>query len=528
MGILNRFRLISSVTLTLLVLGGVVRAEDENFGTPDWGSIERKFGALDSQASADDREKLKDFIVTPDNSKFSEKTAYTLEFSVTSRTFFEIVDGYLVFFFPDGFGLSELEAASIETDFGFILLLVSDVKTEGRFAILNYDAIISDTLWDSTVVPERVNFEIKLFDVKNPRRTGKYRISGAAITDHRFVAGPTWSEKFEITEESSETKAVVQIISTELVAPNSPKVNTNQEFSIEVSVANVSNRSANNVTVELMSDGGSIFEPQKTIEKIEGNDTVKVVFELTAAAESGTENFESDIVSTNVIELEAVDDTAGAIIQTPANLVLTSNIMDGDTIQVSKGERVDFSFTVTNEGQSSISGGKFQLDERDFISSIQEGFTVTISFTTPPFEIVQTHSIKIIEIPLDMNTQQPAPISDTEIQFTVVVDVEGVTDFEHSFIVENNPFNPTRGPVTFVYNLSGASDVEFNIFTVTGEEVYSKTYLSGTEGGKAGTNQIQWDGRNSNRDIVLNGVYVTTLNVLATGEKASLKLAVLK
>lgn len=97
-----------------------------------------------------------------------------------------------------------------------------------------------------------------------------------------------------------------------------------------------------------------------------------------------------------------------------------------------------------------------------------------------------------------------------------------------NFIVENNPFNPNNGPVRFVYNLQSASDVEFNIFTVTGEEAYSHTYLSGAEGGKSGTNQIQWDGRNSEGEMVLNGVYVTMLNVISTGEKASLKLAVLK
>jgi hypothetical protein len=99
---------------------------------------------------------------------------------------------------------------------------------------------------------------------------------------------------------------------------------------------------------------------------------------------------------------------------------------------------------------------------------------------------------------------------------------------ETNFIVQNNPFNPNDGPVRFLYNLDSESDVEFRIYTVTGEEVYSKTYLSGTEGGKAGTNQIQWDGRNSEGEMVLNGVYVTMLNVISTGEKASLKLAVLK
>jgi hypothetical protein len=203
----------------LVALGGFVLAQDE----ADSSALKDYFKLQQGLSSEEHGEKLRDFVVTPDNPKFSETTDYTLEFSVSSKTFFKIVEGDLVFYFPERFGLSELTTAGINTDFGYIGLIVTKVEAEGGFVKINYSKMVLDTLWDSTVVPERVNFDIRLYKIVNPGRARNYKISGAAITDHRFVAGPTWSESFEITEESEEIKAELQIVSTELVAPNSPE-----------------------------------------------------------------------------------------------------------------------------------------------------------------------------------------------------------------------------------------------------------------------------------------------------------------
>ncbi len=100
-----------------------------------------------------------------------------------------------------------------------------------------------------------------------------------------------------------------------------------------------------------------------------------------------------------------------------------------------------------------------------------------------------------------------------------------------SFIVETNPFNPgdpSESPVSFSYELEAAADVEFRIFTLIGEEVYSSKYNAGAEGGMAGENLIDWDGRNDEGHVVVNGVYIAQIENMATGDIARLKVAVVK
>ncbi|HVP07220.1 MAG TPA: hypothetical protein VMS71_05190, partial [Candidatus Acidoferrum sp.] len=101
-------------------------------------------------------------------------------------------------------------------------------------------------------------------------------------------------------------------------------------------------------------------------------------------------------------------------------------------------------------------------------------------------------------------------------------------DFAQSFMVENNPYRPLRGPARFNYVLSEASSVEFQIFTLTGELVYTKNLLEGTDGTQPGEHILEWDGRNDRGDIILNGVYVVSITLGKTGLNARLKLAVLK
>jgi len=497
---IKQLKRISSITLSLAVtVGGLVLADESN--------------AADF---------FRDFQVQVDRPLVDSVSAYHLSFTLSNDTYGSLHNGRLIFEFPGGFGLESVESVTITTDHPNRQYRVDRITVDDEKLILRLKRIGGGRFDPSD---NRVNFDIGIFVVHNPEVSGHFQLTATSTKRDNLIAGPSVSEAFEIIQFHPEPHAELQIVSTELIVPNSPKVNTGQEFTIEVLVANVSDRTAHNVSVELVSDGQSNINSPKTIEILEPNDTATVLFEVTASPESGTENFTSDIISSNVIDVEAVDDTAGAVIQTPALLVWETLVEDGDTIFVESGKEVRVFYNVVNQGEASVSGGRLQIDGGEILVPVAGGYLTIIA---PPFEIVEEHSLNVIEIPIDVNTNQPAIMDDTEFEFTVVVNVAGEIGFEESFIVENNPFNPNDGPVTFVYNLSGESDVEFNIFTVTGEEVYSHTYLSGSEGGNSGTNLIQWDGRNSEGEIVLNGVYVTILNVLSTGEKASLKLAVLK
>jgi hypothetical protein len=102
-----------------------------------------------------------------------------------------------------------------------------------------------------------------------------------------------------------------------------------------------------------------------------------------------------------------------------------------------------------------------------------------------------------------------------------------VTDFAQSFMIENNPFSPLRGPARFSYVLTEAGDINFHVYTLAGEEVYERTVPGAAVAG-AGQQILEWDGRNSRGETVLNGVYLVTITALKSGANAHLKVAVVK
>ncbi len=97
-----------------------------------------------------------------------------------------------------------------------------------------------------------------------------------------------------------------------------------------------------------------------------------------------------------------------------------------------------------------------------------------------------------------------------------------------SFIIENNPFNPTIQPVQFAFELSEDAPIEFQMFTLTGEEVFRMYYPPGGVGSSIGENIIEWDGYNNSGEMVLNGVYIASIINKTTGEYARIKVAVVK
>ena len=91
-----------------------------------------------------------------------------------------------------------------------------------------------------------------------------------------------------------------------------------------------------------------------------------------------------------------------------------------------------------------------------------------------------------------------------------------------------NPFRAGAQSTILEYTLGTASDIRLRIFTILGKLVLDRTISQGNTGTNAGLNQITWDGRNGSGTVVANGGYVAILEISATGQKMTRKIAVVK
>lgn len=83
-----------------------------------------------------------------------------------------------------------------------------------------------------------------------------------------------------------------------------------------------------------------------------------------------------------------------------------------------------------------------------------------------------------------------------------------------------NPFHPNEAPATIAYVLDIDARVRMRIFTLSGGLVVDRVFATGDDGGRAGLNEVLWDGTNGNGDAVGSGGYI--VHVEAEGEGTTL------
>jgi len=120
------------------------------------------------------------------------------------------------------------------------------------------------------------------------------------------------------------------------------------------------------------------------------------------------------------------------------------------------------------------------------------------------------------------------PLETLKVQsdFTVVLS----SNFEKTFGNYPNPFGEIGKETTrFVYYFDQATDGQIQIFTLTGDLVWTKTIEANKKTGARGLHDgdIIWDGTNLSGLKVVNGVYVAVLTT-KSGKKAFTKIAVVK
>jgi len=75
-----------------------------------------------------------------------------------------------------------------------------------------------------------------------------------------------------------------------------------------------------------------------------------------------------------------------------------------------------------------------------------------------------------------------------------------------------SPFSPTKdGKTEIQFTLSKDAEIEVIVVSIAGEAVRRIHCSAGTEGGRAGTNKVAWDGKNMIGEQVGNGVYAGTI-----------------
>lgn len=144
--------------------------------------------------------------------------------------------------------------------------------------------------------------------------------------------------------------------------------------------------------------------------------------------------------------------------------------------------------------------------------------------STKPTLTAGTHSIKIEA--LDSDIVGATRISTKE-AVNLLVQTSGDLSVYGTPLNYPNPFNAGTENTNLSYNLSKNSDITLTIHDLSGALIVKKTYTSGNMGGRAGYNEVAWDGKADNGNVVGNGIYVYIL--IAEGKVAARgKLMVVK
>jgi hypothetical protein len=89
-----------------------------------------------------------------------------------------------------------------------------------------------------------------------------------------------------------------------------------------------------------------------------------------------------------------------------------------------------------------------------------------------------------------------------------------------------NPFNPEAG-TNIGYILTKAGNVQITLHDLMGNQIAKLEYGTGQNGGRAGYNEVTWNGKSSSGALVGNGIYVYLIvsdgRVLARGKLAAIK-----
>ena len=80
-----------------------------------------------------------------------------------------------------------------------------------------------------------------------------------------------------------------------------------------------------------------------------------------------------------------------------------------------------------------------------------------------------------------------------------------------------NPLDPAKATARISYTLNSDTDIILYLFDTAGKIVWKADYASGLMGGKAGYNEVEWDGSDFGGRRLPNDIYLLRVVEKATG-----------
>ncbi len=274
--------------------------------------------------------------------------------------------------------------------------------------------------------------------------------------------------------------AFVRVDSLRLIAPNSPRVNENQEFTLRFVVSNTGADTVASIYFSLLQDS-----------------LVVATFNRGNLAPFSTFNFDTtwsiasaaqyiyrfridsafDVTTGSLVDVgESVDPVETIIVQTPANLQLVSAIIspvgaiDGT---VSVGQTFNLRTTVTNSGEAAYDNGQLRLTVpanyqiigglTDRLFSPTGTATWQIRATALTTGAPDTLQLALIDSAMDVNTRENAPVNSFDQQVTVVTEPAAAANILLSItapagavdsVVSTQQFFTVRADVNFINSIA--------------------------------------------------------------------------
>jgi hypothetical protein len=223
-------------------------------------------------------------------------------------------------------------------------------------------------------------------------------------------------------------RPTVTILRTQAVTINPLRVNTRQQFNIEVTVE--ATAEVDNLSVLLKSEGHSQFQGDRLIPHILAYDSATLVFPIIAdSLPNVAEVFTSEISSPDVTIAQAADNVEVITIERPAQLVLTHTLVGTVNGVVTPRANFGLNLHLSNSGDAAIEQGIFTLTSGGvplglpdpLIDTIDASSPISYELIAPDFDTTIQIQLQFTKLPIDKNTKQPAAINVTGFSSTVYV-----------------------------------------------------------------------------------------------------------